>query len=211
MFSGIVEELGVVRGLGRSGNIIRFEIGAEKTLVDVKVGGSIAVNGACLTVIEIKKDRFIFEVMPETLKITNLGVLRTGDKVNLERSLKVGDRISGHFVLGHVDCLGVIRKKGYDKGNMAFGIAIPPEFIKYCLPKGSVTVDGISLTVADKRSNMLHVYIIPHTLKNTTLGFKGPSDKVNIEFDILAKQSHLDLTYEPRKAQKNLQITRNML
>lgn len=188
MFSGIIEELGVVKKISRRGNIALIEISAALTLADTKIGDSIAINGVCLTAVEINKDFFAFEAMPETLKITNLGSLKIGEKVNLERSLRVGDRISGHFVLGHIDCLGIIRKKGYFSGNLAFEIAIPLEFIKYCLPKGSIGVDGISLTIADRRLNTFSVYIIPHTLKNTTLGFKGPSDKVNVEFDLLAKR-----------------------
>ncbi len=188
MFSGIVEELGRVKRISRKGNITLLEISAALSLTDAKIGESISVNGACLTVVEVKKDYCTFEAMPQTLKISNLGVLKIGDKVNLERSLKVGDRISGHFVLGHVDCLGIIRKKGYVGGNLAFEIAIPAEFMKYCLNKGSIAVDGISLTIADKKSNTFSVYIIPHTLNNTTLGFKGPSDKVNLAFDLLAKK-----------------------
>lgn len=188
MFSGIIEELGVVKRIFRQGNLSLMEISAALTLAGTKIGESISVNGACLTAIEIKKDYFVFEAMPETTKITNLGALKIGDKVNLERSLRVGDRVSGHFVLGHIDCLGIIRKKGYAGGNLAFEIAIPPGFIKYCLAKGSIAIDGISLTIADRKSNAFSIYIIPHTLKNTTLGFKGPSDRVNIEFDLLAKK-----------------------
>ena len=188
MFTGIVEELGAVKRISRKGNVTLIELKADKTLSDTKIGDSIAINGVCLTAVEINQDSFVFEAMPETLKVTNLGSLKIGEKVNLERSLKVGDRISGHFVLGHIDCQGIIRKKGYLGGNLAFEIAILPEFIKYCLPKGSVSVDGISLTIADKRSSTFSVYIIPHTLKNTTLSFKGPSDKVNLEFDLLAKR-----------------------
>ncbi|MCX5707075.1 MAG: riboflavin synthase [Candidatus Omnitrophica bacterium] len=189
MFSGIVEELGEIRSVSRRGLVTLIEIKARKTLEDVRIGDSISVNGVCLTVVALKKDYFAFQAMPETLNITNLGSLKPQDKVNLERSLKVGDRISGHFVLGHTDCLGVIRRKNYIKGNLAFEIAIPANFLKYCLTKGSIAVDGISLTIADKKSNLFSVYIIPHTFKNTTLGFKGPADKVNIEFDILAKRS----------------------
>jgi len=109
--------------------------------------------------------------------------------VNLERPLKVGDRISGHFVLGHVDCLGVIRRKGYENSNLCFEIAVPPKFIASVLPKGSIALDGISLTITEKKSATFSVYIIPHTLKNTTLGFKEPSALVNVEFDILAKKA----------------------
>ena len=167
-----------------------LEIKVNKVLEDTKIGDSVSVNGACLTAINKVRDFLSFEVMPETLSVTNLGSLKVSDKVNLERSLKLGDRLSGHFVTGHVDCIGIIRKKNYINNNLCFEIAIPVEFIHYILPKGSIAVDGISLTIVDKRSNTFTVYIIPHTLKNTTLGFKGPSDKVNIEFDILAKSSH---------------------
>lgn len=187
MFSGIVEELGEVKKISRQGINTLLQIRATKVSQDTKIGDSISVNGACLTVIKNQPDSLTFEIMPETLKVTNLGILRICDKVNLERSLKIGDRLSGHFVAGHIDCIGIIRKKHYLNNNLCFEITVPLEFIRYCLPRGSIAVDGISLTLVDIRSNTLKVYIIPHTLKNTTLGFKGPSDKVNIEFDILAK------------------------
>ncbi|MDD5568715.1 MAG: riboflavin synthase [Candidatus Omnitrophica bacterium] len=188
MFAGIVEELGTVKRVFRKGNITLIEVSAALTLVDAKIGDSLAVNGVCLTAVEVNKNYLVFEAIPETLKVTNLGALRAGEKVNLERSLRVGDRISGHFVSGHVDCLGIIRKKGYFNGNLALEIAVPVEFIKYCLPKGSIAVDGISLTIASIKSNTFSVYIIPHTLKNTTLDFRGVSAGVNIEFDLLVKK-----------------------
>ncbi len=188
MFSGIVEELGEVKNFSKQGNHTLLEIKANRVLEDIKIGDSVSVNGVCLTVIKKESETLTFEAIPETLKVTNLGVLKVSDKVNLERSLKVGDRLSGHFVTGHIDCIGIIRKKNYFNNNLCFEIAIPTEFIKYCIPKGSIAVDGISLTLVNIRSNTFTVYIIPHTLKNTTLGFKGPSDKVNIEFDILAKR-----------------------
>jgi len=188
MFSGIVEELGEVKRISNRGNITLFDIAAKKVSEDTNIGDSICVNGVCLTVIKNESAVLAFEAVSETLKITNLGSLKISDKVNLERSLKVGDRISGHFVTGHVDCLGIIRRKNYLTGNLCFEVAVPPNFMKYILPKGSIAVDGISLTIAGKKSNAFTAYIIPHTLKNTTLGLKGPSDKVNIEFDILAKR-----------------------
>lgn len=188
MFSGIVEELGEVKNISRRGNITLLEIKAVKVLEGARIGDSISVNGACLTVTDKKEGKLIFEAMPQTLEITNLGLLRISSKVNLERSLKIGDRLSGHFVTGHIDCMGTIRKKSYSSGNLYFEIAVPAKFIGYILTKGSVALDGISLTIVDKKSGNLRVYIIPHTLKNTTLGFKGPSDKVNVEFDILAKR-----------------------
>lgn len=188
MFSGIVEELGVVRKISRQGGLALLSIQADKAASGTEIGQSISVNGACLTV--VKKDCGIlsFEAMPETLNLTNLGSLKISDKVNLERSLKVGDRIGGHFVTGHVDCTGIIRGRTLRNGNLCFRIAVAPQLLKHILPKGSIAVDGISLTVMEKKSNTFSVYIIPHTLKNTTLGFKGPSGKVNIEFDILAKK-----------------------
>lgn len=189
MFSGIVEELGVIKRIAKSANTARFEITAQEILEDTKIGDSISVNGTCLTVVK-KEDKVLsFEVMPETLTITNLGQLKISHKVNLERSLRLTDRLSGHFVTGHIDCMGVIRKKKYLRGNLCFEIAVPTKFLKYILPKGSIAVDGISLTIVDKIPSGFSVYIIPHTFKNTTLGFKGPSDKLNIEFDILAKRA----------------------
>jgi riboflavin synthase len=190
MFSGIVEELGKVIKISRSSNITLLEIKATQAQQEVKIGDSIAVNGACLTVIKKDTSSLSFEVIPETLKLTNLGDLKIKDKVNLERALKIGDRLSGHFVSGHIDCLGIIRHKYYLNNNLCFEITVNPKFMGYILPKGSIAVDGISLTIADKKSNTFSVYIIPHTLKSTTLGFKGPSHKVNIEFDILAKKAN---------------------
>jgi riboflavin synthase len=193
MFSGIIEELGQVIMISRQTKGSLFEIEAEKVLEDISIGASISVNGVCVTVVEKGHASFIFEALPGTLKITNLGTLRISEKVNLERSLRIGDRLSGHFVSGHVDCLGIIRKKCYSNGNLCLEVAVPPTFMKYCFPKGSIAVDGISLTLAKIKSNVFAVYIIPHTLKNTTLNFKGPSGKVNIEFDILAKKATIPL------------------
>ncbi len=189
MFTGIIEELGKVKRIAQIGAMKFLEITADKTLQDTKIGESIAVNGVCLTVVSLKDNSFSFEVMPETFKGTNLGLLKIGEQVNLERSLKVGDRVSGHFISGHIDCLGLVRRKSLRNGNLEFAVAVPPLFMKYCFSKGSISLDGISLTIADKRANIISFYIIPHTLKNTTLSFKGPSDKLNVEFDILAKKN----------------------
>lgn len=188
MFTGIIEELGKVKRIRHKARVTLLEISAEKTLADVKIGDSIAVNGVCLTIVSMGNNSFSFEVMDTTLKNTNLGILRTAQAVNLERSLKVGDRISGHFVSGHIDCLGIVRKKRMMSGNFEFEISIPPAFARYCLPKGSISLDGISLTLAEISGNVFNVGIIPHTLKNTTLNFKGPSEKLNVEFDMFAKK-----------------------
>lgn len=188
MFSGIVEETGTVSKIVRRPSAALLEVRAQKTLEDAKTGDSIAVNGVCLTVVAQTAGSLSFEAIPETMRLTNLGDLKIGDKVNLERSLRVGERISGHFVTGHIDTTGIIRKKTHEGGNSAFEISFPASFIKYVILKGSVAIDGISLTIARARSNALTVFIIPHTLAGTTLGFKGPSSKVNLEFDILAKR-----------------------
>jgi len=188
MFSGIIEELGKIKDISKRGDINLITVEADKVLKDTELGDSISVNGVCLTVVKKESGLLSFEVIPQTLKITNLKSLRTCDKVNLERSLRVGDRVSGHFVSGHIDCVGIIRKKNYINGNLCYQIQVPLEFISYCIPRGSIAVDGISLTIADKQSNTFSVYLIPHTLKNTTLGLKGPSRPVNVEFDLLAKK-----------------------
>lgn len=187
MFTGIIEELGVVEKIDSYRGIRRLKIKTEKVLQDARVGDSISVNGACLTITSIENNNLSFEVMPETLNNTDLKNLKVKDKVNLERALKLNDRLSGHLVSGHIDCLGVIRNKSNLSGNVVFDIAIANELMKYVVDKGSVAVDGISLTVAKIRGNVFSVNIIPHTLKNTTLAFKTPSDKVNIEFDLVGK------------------------
>ncbi|MEW5758441.1 MAG: riboflavin synthase [Candidatus Omnitrophota bacterium] len=189
MFTGIIEELGTIKSVRKTGMVTILEVGNSFKLfpTDIKIGDSISVNGVCLTVVRKDKDSFSFEVMNETLKLTNLNEISIGKQVNLERALKVGDRLSGHFVTGHIDCLGIIRKKVYIDKNLCFEINIPHKFICYVASKASIAIDGISLTVVGVRQNNFTVYIIPHTLKNTTLNFKGPSDKVNIECDILAK------------------------
>jgi riboflavin synthase len=195
MFSGIIEELGQVKRISKKGNLTLLVIKADKILGETKPGDSIAVNGVCLTVVKTENLELSFEVMPQTLNISNIKEFKIGDKVNLERSLKIGDRLSGHFVTGHIECLGIIRKKGFLNGSLSFEIALPAHFLTYAVPKGSIAVDGISLTIASLRSNTFSVCVIPHTLKNTTLGFKGSSGKVNIEFDILVKKPSANLRF----------------
>lgn len=191
MFSGIIEELGELKRISRQGSVTLLEIKADKILEDTNIGDSISVNGTCLTVIKKESGILSFEIMPQTLGVTNLKTLKINDRVNLERALKIGERLSGHFVTGHIDCVGVIRQKKYINDNLCFKIAIPAKFMNCIFPRGSISIDGISLTIVDKSSDTFSVYIIPHTLKVTTLGFKGSSDKVNVEFDILAKRANL--------------------
>jgi riboflavin synthase len=187
MFTGIIEEIGEVKALLRRGNISLLTVKCSKAMEETKTGDSISVNGACLTVVKIERGALSFEVMNDTLTLTNLGSLNPGSKVNLERSLKIGDRLSGHFVTGHIDCVGSIVSRGSRDGNLCYEITLPEKFMGYIAPKGSVALDGVSLTVVDKRANLFSVYIIPHTMANTILQSKTPSCKVNIELDILAK------------------------
>jgi riboflavin synthase len=191
MFTGIVEEMGTVRGLRRAGGVL--EVGIEALLVreGTAVGDSIAVNGVCLTVTAMRDRCLFFDAVTQTLHTSNLGALRVGERVNLERSLRVGERISGHFVSGHVDCTGIIRTKRVHNRNLTFEIAVPGEFMQYVVPKGSIALDGISLTIAERRPPCLSIAVIPHTYRNTTLSFKGPSHKLNVEFDMLVKGSRV--------------------
>ena len=187
MFTGIIEELGkVVRIENSKGNKILF-VRADKVIESTKIGDSIAVNGACLTITKIEKDNLCFEVIPETIDKTNLKFIKVSELVNLERALKINDRLGGHLLSGHIDTIGIIRKKGFALGGYKFEIAVDKDLMSFIVPKGSIAVDGISLTVGEARGNTFSVYIIPHTLKLTTLGFKGPSSYVNIEVDMLGK------------------------
>ncbi|MFQ5680566.1 MAG: riboflavin synthase [Candidatus Omnitrophota bacterium] len=187
MFTGIIKELGIVKNVGRRGNLTLLEVKSKAALNGVGVGDSVAVNGACLTVVKKDSDSMAFDVMPETMRLTNLGKLRIGQRVNLEPALKVGDSLSGHFVLGHIDGQALIRRKAFTGNNLCYGIDIPSGLGKYIVNKGSVAVDGISLTVAEVRGRQFSAYIIPRTLTNTTLNYKNIGAAVNIEIDVLAR------------------------
>ena len=153
----------------------------------LEVGESVAVNGACLTVVNVSGGAFAFEAGFETLAKTNLGELRPGDRVNLERALRVGDRLGGHFVTGHVDCTGRVVERVANGEWETVWFGFPPEFGELMVDKGSVAVDGVSLTLVEVTAGGFSVALIPHTLDHTTLGFKRPGDAVNLETDILAK------------------------
>lgn len=186
MFSGIIEKLGEVKKVD-TGEAPKLEIATPGWLDDVKMGDSIAVNGVCLTVTELEEDSFAADVMPETLRRTDLGDLRGGDPVNLEKALRVGDRLGGHFVSGHVDCAGRITSSRAEKNAIILGFEIDPALMEFIAPKGSVAIDGISLTVVDVREAGFTVSLIPHTLDVTTLGTKTIGSRVNIEVDMLAR------------------------
>jgi len=187
MFTGIIEGLGSIGATRPAGQGKRLTIKADYALDQTKIGDSISVNGACLTVTKIEKDNLCFEVIPETIYKTNLKFVKVSESVNLERALKINDRLSGHLLSGHIDTIGIIRKKGFALGGYKFEIAVDKDWMSFIVPKGSIAVDGISLTVGEVKGNAFSVYIIPHTLKLTTLGFKGSSSYVNIEVDMLGK------------------------
>lgn len=187
MFTGIIEEIGTVMNLVGSSSGALITISCKKVLEDLKVGDSVAVNGVCLTARDVKTDSFVADVMPETLGSTNLGELSAGKHVNLERALKAEGRFGGHMVLGHVDGVGRIIRS-YPEGNaVVYFIGAPREMMKYIVPKGSVAIDGISLTVQTVAHQGFSVSIIPHTLRATALQYKKTGDTVNIEVDIIGK------------------------
>lgn len=187
MFTGLIEEMGVVAAIRGAGSTVRFEIDAGVVSQDAKIGDSVCVNGVCLTIVEARGARLSFEAVQATFRNTTLKTLGVGDKVNLERALRVGDRLGGHFVTGHVDCVGVLRSRRMERGHLVLSVAVASSFLKYLVPKGSVAVDGVSLTLA-KIGGGFSVNIIPHTAKMTTLGLRRSADKVNVEFDILTKR-----------------------
>lgn len=188
MFTGIVEEVGEVRRLERTGPVARLEVAARVTTEGTAVGASVAVSGACLTVVERRPEGFAFELGPETLARTTLGGLRAGDPVNLERPLRLGGTLGGHLVLGHVDGVGRVVAVTRVESTARVRIALPgPELAPLLIPQGSVAVDGVSLTVAALTDGAFEVMLIPHTLAVTTLGRLVPGQPTNIEVDVIGK------------------------
>jgi riboflavin synthase len=194
MFTGLIEELGTVKNIKKRAGSMELTISGKRTIEDLKKGDSVSVNGVCLTVTSNPTPigvpavtSFRVDVGAETLRKTNLGELRIGEKVNLERALKMSERLGGHFVTGHIDGVGIIKKKVREGETFLFEIKAPEEIMNYIIPKGSIAVDGISLTVVDFSKDRFSVSIIPYTLEVTTLGFKKVGNKVNLEADIIGK------------------------
>ena len=187
MFTGLIAELGGAVSLKKQAKGAVLEVRASETASGAAVGDSIAINGACLTVTGIRDAAMSFDLSGETLQSTTLGSLKPGDRVNLESSLRADSKLGGHFVTGHVDAVGKIRSKKKEGETFKVEIEAPPEVMDFLVDKGSVAVDGISLTVVDVLSGFFTVVIIPHTSEVTTIGFKGPGDAVNLEADMLGK------------------------
>ncbi len=187
MFTGIIEEVGKLKSMKATSGGLNIEVEAEKILDDAKLGDSIAINGICLTITDLKNNSFTFDVSQETINRTNIKDLKVGDFVNLERALRPIDRIGGHIVQGHVDTIGKISGIIPKGEHYEFKINYPSEYRKYIIEKGSIAVDGISLTINEINADTISLNIIPHTIQNTNLQFRKVGDKVNIEFDIIGK------------------------
>lgn len=187
MFTGIIEELGQVKEIKKENKSAKIKIAAKLIPQDLKMGDSVAVNGVCLTIVSFSSQDLTAEVMAETLDKSSLGIVRAGERVNLERALRADSRFGGHIVSGHVDGLGEILSVEEEGIAQIFKISYPPELAAYLAKKGSVAVDGISLTLVDVLDDYFILSLIPHSLDMTTLGFKREGDQVNLEIDILAR------------------------
>jgi riboflavin synthase len=187
MFTGIIEEIGVLQDIKRGANDYQLIISAKKIVEDVQLGDSIAVNGVCLTVTSFTSGQFTVDVMPETLKASSLQSVAKGSHVNLERAMSANGRFGGHFVSGHVDSIGTVKERRHVSNAVYYWIEVAPDMMKYIVSKGSIAIDGISLTVVETKDHQFSVSIIPHTITETVLQFRQNSDIVNIECDMLAK------------------------
>jgi riboflavin synthase len=187
MFTGIIEEIGTVKNISSTGEAIVMKIGARKILQDVNLGDSIAVNGVCLTVTSFSSTEFTVDIMPETVRASSLKALQRNSKVNLERAMIANGRFGGHFVSGHVDGIGTIVKKESQANAVYYEIEVSDQLRRYLLFKGSVAVDGTSLTIFGLTENSFTISLIPHTMSETVLGTKGVGEIVNIECDMLGK------------------------
>lgn len=196
MFTGIVEELGRVKAIETLPDALRITIEGPKVVSDVNRGESISVSGACLTAVEHDATSFTADVMQETIRLTSLDGIKVGDPVNLERAMTAATRFGGHVVLGHVDGVGQVVSRTPSENWEWVRISIPKDLMKYVVLKGSITLDGISLTVNEVGEDWVGLSLIPETLAVTTLGFKQPGDKVNVEVDIMAK--HIERLIEMR-------------
>ena len=187
MFTGLIEDVGTVTTLESRGAAARLGVSTSLPVAEIREGDSVAVNGACLTVTSGSGTVLIFDVSPETVDRTTVGTLKPGAPVNLERALRLSDRLGGHIVSGHVDTIASVASRRETAGNIVFGFRLPPAFTRYIVDKGSITIDGISLTVNSVTGDGFSVNVIPHTAAKTTLHLRRPGDSVNIETDILAK------------------------
>ena len=196
MFTGIVETMGSLLKIKPNKKGKTFIIEAKNLMDDLAIGDSVSVNGVCLTVTQIEAPFFHLDLVPETLRLSNLGELKIDSQVNLERALTLSKRIGGHMLQGHIETVGVIVDKIMVGEGAELSVAIDPKFLKYCIPKGSIAFDGISLTIVNLNDNFINVAIIPFTLENTNLGLKTTGDALNVETDIIGKYIERLITME---------------
>lgn len=211
MFTGLVAELGCVENLVQQGPSFHLTVRAHKVMENLKIGDSVAVNGVCLTVVKLMEQAFTADVMPETVRLTNIGLLHNGDRVNLERTLRLCDGLDGHIVSGHVEGLGTIASIRPEGIARVVTFNAESRLLKYIIPKGSITIDGISLTVTAVTDSTFSVSLIPHTSKETTLGFKTIGDKVNLETDIIGKYVERMLSFGQQETAGAKSMDKNFL
>ena len=196
MFTGIVEELGNISQIKNTDTGKQFTITAKAIMDDLKVGDSVSLNGVCLTVTTYDESSFNLDLVKETLKKSNLGDLKKGNSVNLERAITLSTRLGGHILQGHVETVGVIMDKVPSGDGATLSVGIDPGFMRYCISKGSIALDGVSLTIASMSENIIKIALIPHTLEMTTLGLKDVGDSLNIETDIIGKYIERLMSFE---------------
>lgn len=206
MFTGLIEEVGVVRSLRTGAKSAEITVGASEVLGGLRVGDSVAVSGVCLTVTSLGRDSFTADVMAQTVRATNMAGLRPGARVNLERALRLGDRLGGHIVSGHIDGTGAVRGLWREDNAVWFTVAAPPEILRVVIPKGSIAMDGVSLTVAHVDDEVFGVSVIPHTRDATTLPDKQAGDVVNLECDVIGKYVEKLLAPASQQAESGLNL-----
>lgn len=209
MFTGLIEEMGVVQSISNSNESIVLRIKSRQVLEGLKIGDSISTNGVCLTVVDFDEASFAVDVMPATFRLTNLKNLKTGSIVNLERAMKLGDRFGGHIVSGHVDGLGELTEYKSDGNATWLTIQVDNDLLKYVIQKGSITLDGVSLTVAELGKTYFKVSLIPETIRSTTLLDKAIGTFINIECDIVGKYIERFCVWQPVDSKSN--VTESML
>ena len=211
MFTGIIEEVGTIRSIKKGAKSAIITVEAHKIMEDIHLGDSICTNGVCLTVTSFDQNTYSVDVMHETLRRTNLGDLRSGSRVNLERAMAADGRFGGHIVAGHIDGIGRIISMTRDDNAIWIVVATEKDILKYIVNKGSITIDGISLTVADVDSSTFSVSVIPHTGDNTTLLSKKPGDTVNLETDMIGKYVEKLLHFQAEEEKPGSGITLEFL